>query len=229
MTWHDHPLAVLDLEATGVDPDTARIVEVGLFRVDPDGATEPVVHRLVDPGVPLPAVVTELTGITPADLAAEGAEPAGVLAATCEALHGFAADGTPIVVYNATYDWPLLGNELVRHGLPPLPDLPPAILIDPLVLDRYVDRYRRGKRTLASVAAHYGVSLGGAHRVAADAQATVTLARRLAEHYPELQIDGPELVALQRQAHETWKTSFNDYLARIRADRPPVTETWPTG
>ncbi len=229
MPWHDRPLAVLDLEATGADPDTARIVEVGLFRVDADGTSEAVVHQLVDPGVPLPKAVTDLTGITPADLAAAGGEPAAVLAATGDAIRHLAAEGTPIVVYNATYDWPLLTNELARHDLPALPDVPPAVLIDPLVLDRYVDRYRPGKRTLTAVASHYGVSFDDVHRADVDAAATVALARRLAERYPEVRLDGPDLVAFQQRAHEQWKASFNDYLRRIRAARPPATEVWPTG
>lgn len=229
MTWHEGPLAALDLEATGVDTRTARIIEVGLFRIEADGSSRPIVDRLIDPRVSIPAKVTELTGISAGDLAAGGATPADVLTETLAAVTTLVDEGVPIVLYNANYDWPLLTNELARNGLGSLPAVPPAILIDPLVLDRHVDRYRKGKRTLSTVTDHYGVPLDGAHRAAADAAATVGVARAIAERYPKVQVDGADLVALQIEAHTKWKDSFNAYLTKVGASRPPITEEWPTG
>jgi DNA polymerase-3 subunit epsilon len=229
MTWHEGPLAAFDLEATGVDTRTARIIEVGLFRFDADGSAEPLVDRLINPGVPVPSEIEKLTGIGPEDLATNGGSPVDVLAETHAAITTLVADGVPIVLYNANYDWPLLTNELARHGLDPLPSVPPTILIDPLVLDRHSDRYRKGKRTLGTVADHYGVALEGAHRAAGDAAATVGVARAIAERYPKVQVDGDDLVALQIKAHTEWKDSFNAYLVKVGASRPPITEKWPTG
>lgn len=229
MTWHQGPLAAFDLEATGVDPRTAHIIEVGLWRFEADGSSGPLVDRLIDPGVPLPTKVADLTGISAADLAAHGGEPEEVLSETRAAIDGLVDEGIPIVVYNATYDWPLLSTELARHGLDPLPDVPPTILIDPLVLDRHVDRYRKGKRTLGTVAAHYGVKLDDAHRAAGDAAATVAVAREIAERHPKIRIEGEALVALQVEAHTAWRDSFNAYLTKIGAGRGPITEEWPTG
>ncbi len=229
VSWHEGPLAALDLEATGVNTSTAHIIEVGLLRFEADGSSVALVDRLIDPGVPIPAKVTEITGISPTDLVTNGGNPEEVLAATRAAIVELVDAGIPIVIYRAPYDWPLLGAELERHGLGPLPDVPPAILIDPLVLDRHVDRYRKGKRTLEAVAAHYGAPLDDAHRAAGDAAATVAVARRIAERNPELHLDGPGIVSLQVEAHEVWKTSFNEYLTGINASRPLVTEDWPTG
>jgi DNA polymerase III subunit epsilon len=229
MLWHEGPLAALDLEATGVDPRDARIIEVGLFRFEPNGSAVPLVDRLIDPGVPLPGKVTALTGITSNDLAARGRDPVDVLTETRAAIVALVDEGVPIVIYHATYDWPLLANELARHRLDALPRVPPAILVDPLVLDRHVDRFRKGKRTLGVVADHYGVPLEGAHRAAGDAAATIGVARRIAEQYPKLQVDGPGLVALQVDAHAEWRDSFNAYLTKVGATRPPITEEWPTG
>ena len=229
MTWHQGPLAALDLEATGVDTRTARIIEVGLFRIEADGSSQPLVDRLINPGVPVPEKVTELTGISAEDLASNGGSPVEVLIETRAAIEALVEEGVPIVLYNANYDWPLLTNELARNDLDPLPTVPPAILIDPLVLDRHVDRYRKGKRTLSTVTDHYGVPLDGAHRAAADAAATVGVARAIAERYPKVQVDGADLVALQIEAHTVWKDSFNAYLTKVGASRPPITEDWPTG
>jgi DNA polymerase-3 subunit epsilon len=229
MIWHEGPLAALDLEATGVDPSTARIIEVGLFLFESDGSSTPLTESLIDPGVPIPEKVSELTGISQADVAAAGREPREILAATRLKIDGLVAAGVPVVVYHATYDWPLLEAELARHGLDPLPPVPPAILIDPLVLDRHVDRYRKGKRTLGDVAAQYGVRLDGAHRAAGDCAATVAVARKIGEQYSQLHVDGAELVDLQITAHNTWRDSFNTYLTKVGASRPLVVEEWPNG
>lgn len=228
MTWHESPLAVLDLEATGVDPSSARIIEVALFRFRDDGSPICLVNELVNPGVVLPAEVTSLTGIRSVDLATKGGDPATVLAKTRDSIASLVEDGTPIVVYNATYDWPLLAAELSRNDLGALADVPPAILVDPLVLDRKVDKYRRGKRTLSDVAAHYGVRVGRAHRAAEDAAATVAVAKEIARRYPQLQqMSGSEIVDFQVEAFREWKRSLNEYLRRANASRPPVVGEWP--
>ncbi len=59
---------VLDLETTGLDPETDEIVEVGLVRVE-DGKPGAVFHALVRPSRPLPARIKSLTGLDDADLA----------------------------------------------------------------------------------------------------------------------------------------------------------------
>ncbi|NIA24414.1 MAG: 3'-5' exonuclease [Gammaproteobacteria bacterium] len=227
MSWHTGCLAALDLEATGVDPATDRIVEVALVEVAPDGTATEIVNRLINPGIPMPRAAAEITGITTDELRERGSDPADVLRETLSGIRQFVRDEIPIVIYNTPYDWPLLGAELARHGLGALPDVPPAVIVDPLVLDRHVDRYRRGKRILAATAKHYGVNVGGAHRAAADAIATAGVARVLADRYPELHLDGLDLVALQIDAYRTWRDSLNEYLARIGADRPPVIGEWP--
>lgn len=48
------PLAALDLEATGVSIQKARIVKAGLVRFEPDGSSETLVDRLIDPGASPP-------------------------------------------------------------------------------------------------------------------------------------------------------------------------------
>lgn len=228
VTWHTGPLAALDLEATGVDPATARIIEVALLLVDEVGNIEPVVDALVDPGVPIPPQVTDITGITSADLASRGADLATVLARVVEAIEGFASRGVPIVIYHAPYDWPLLGAELTRHGLPALPNVPPTVLVDPLVLDRHVDRYRKGKRTLDLAAGHYGVRHGSLHRAAADAATAVAVTRALVAKHPELgDLDGPGLVALQVKAHRKWRDSFNEWLVSQGSTDNLVEGDWP--
>jgi len=57
------PLAVLDIQSTGLKPDIARIVRLSVFRVDPDG-TENVKSVIVNPGVSIPASATQVHGIS---------------------------------------------------------------------------------------------------------------------------------------------------------------------
>lgn len=227
MNWDDNSLAVLDLEATSVNPLNARIIEVGLFRHETDGSSTCLVDQLIDPGVDLPTAVTRITGITPSELAADGESPAKVLNETRKSIALLVEEGIPIVVYNATYDWPLLAAELSRNDLAQLPTVPPSILIDPLVIDREVDRYRKGKRTLGAVAAHYGVRLDNAHRAAQDGAASVAIARELARRYPQIRVSGPELVALQISAFHRWKVSLNEFLVRTQPSPSLVTGEWP--
>jgi len=64
------PLAILDLETTGTDPQTDRIVEIGILKVLPDGRTEHRNYR-VNPGIPIPPEATAIHGIADADVANE--------------------------------------------------------------------------------------------------------------------------------------------------------------
>ena len=61
------PLAVLDIQSTGLDTDTARIVKLSVLRVDPDG-TEHVKSVIVNPGIPIPPGATQVHGISDLDV-----------------------------------------------------------------------------------------------------------------------------------------------------------------
>jgi DNA polymerase-3 subunit epsilon len=59
----DSTLAVIDLETTGMSPETCRIIEVGAVKVCRRRVLE-TFQSLVNPGLAIPPAVTELTGIT---------------------------------------------------------------------------------------------------------------------------------------------------------------------
>ncbi len=61
------PLVVLDLETTGIWIEKDRIIEIGMVKVIPDGKQE-IYSTKVNPCMPIPAVVTQLTGISDADV-----------------------------------------------------------------------------------------------------------------------------------------------------------------
>src|ERR1700735_2248754 len=62
-----NPLVVLDLETTGIWIEKDRIIEIGMVKLNPDGKEE-IFSSKVNPCMPIPAVVTELTGISDADV-----------------------------------------------------------------------------------------------------------------------------------------------------------------
>lgn len=61
------PLIVLDLETTGTWIEKDRIIEVGMIRCEPDGRQQTYEKR-VNPGIAIPAEVTEVTGIRNEDV-----------------------------------------------------------------------------------------------------------------------------------------------------------------
>ena len=64
------PLAIIDLETTGLNPDQDRIVELAILKIQPDGGTVQYVKRL-NPQIPIPAAATAVHGIRNKDVVDE--------------------------------------------------------------------------------------------------------------------------------------------------------------
>ncbi|MER7820473.1 3'-5' exonuclease [Streptomyces sp. NPDC096153] len=225
MTWHRERLVGFDLETTGTDPLSARIVTAAVVTVDGDGTVERRTW-LADPGVRIPAQASAIHGISSERAAAEGRPAREVAAETAAALAGHWARGVPVVAYNAAFDLTLLAAELQRHGLPPLLDTVPVV--DPYTIDRAVDRYRRGKRTLEAVCAEYGVVLADAHEASADALAAVLVARAIADRHPSVAALSPaDLHARQISWYAEWAADFQAFLRRKGEKDAVVDGTWP--
>lgn len=211
--WHTGVLGSYDCETTGRDPLTARLVSASF--VTSDGRRE---DFLVDPGVEIPEETTAVHGITTAYAREHGTAPEQALERIAELLAEHLSAGRPLVVFNAPYDLTLLEAELERHGLRALLGRVSAIepVIDPLVIDKAVDRFRKGKRNLESQCAHYGVRIEGAHDAAVDAIAAMEVAKALAERYPEVGQATPS--ELHRQ-QAVWKAASERDFAAYRERR----------
>ncbi|MGV9353564.1 exonuclease domain-containing protein [Streptomyces misionensis] len=231
MGWHRELLIGFDLETTGTDPREARIVSGAVIEVR---AGERLGHRewLADPGVEIPADAVAVHGISNERAAAEG-EPADRVAdAIARALVSYWTAGVPVVAYNAAFDLTLLSAELRRHGLPSLSDrlggLAPAPVVDPYTIDRWADRYRRGKRNLEAVCAEYGVVLDAAHNASADALAAACLATAIADRHPKIAALGPaELHRRQIEWYAQWAADFQAFLRRKGDAAAVVDGAWP--
>lgn len=231
MSWHQELLVSFDLETTGTDVEQDRIVTAALIRLEGDGRAVAQQNWLLDPGVPIPEEAAAIHGISTAYVQEHGRPPATAIEEITEALAEALRADIPLVVMNARYDLSLLDRECRRHGLRTLTERlghAPAPVIDPLVLDKHVDRYRKGKRALQALCAHYGVRLDGAHEAGADAAAAAGVARRIGETFRAVAIPSPRaLHDLQEQAAAEQAASFQAYLRRSGDPQAIVEPAWP--
>lgn len=207
--WSD-TLAVFDTETTGLDTRHARIVTCFVGVIGPDGEVQDSTSWLANPGVEIPAEASAVHGVTTEMARATGRDAAEVVAEIGAKLGGYFSAGVPVVAYNASYDFSILHHEMVRHGLAPLDN--PRPIIDPLVIDRAVDTYRKGKRTLGMAAAHYLVALDDSHRADADAIAAGRVAQAiLRSHGEALEGDAEWLHDRQIEWAEAWAVNYQKF------------------
>ena len=226
--WHEGPLAGFDTETTSVDVEEARIVTAALLHREP--GHEGCQHDrewLVNPGVDIPESATAIHGITTEHARNFGTPAVQAIEDIVFMVVGAVANGCALVVYNAPYDLTLLDRECRRYEVAP-PELGDCLVIDPLVLDKYLDPYRRGKRTLEAVAAHYCVPFdGAAHDAAADALAAMRLAWKMARIFPAIRdLTAENLMALQVKAKAEQSASLQRYF-RSRGNDEVVDPSWP--
>lgn len=223
--WFD-TLGVFDLETTGVDVETSRVVSAHVGLIDRQGADLESSLWLADPGIEIPAQASAVHGITTERARAEGRNPVEVIAEIIASLQAIFERGVGLVVYNAPYDLTLLNREARRYGLVPLSA--PAPIVDPLVIDRAVDPYRKGKRTLELAAEFYGVDLTDAHDAGADAIAAGRVAQAIGRRYRDrLPATAAELHQLQIAWCHDQAISFQNFMRRERDPRFTAATGWP--
>lgn len=217
--WYEGPLAAFDTETTGVDVETDRIVSAAVVVQNGAGARPRVTRWLVNPGVPVPAAATAVHGLTQEHLERNGRWPAPVMEEIGRELAEQGAAGRPLVVMNAPFDLTLFDRELRRHRASSLSrylESRPLCVLDPRVLDRHLDRYRKGRRTLTDLCEHYEVELAGAHDAAADAQAALDVVRAVGRRFSgRLEHLSPaELHTLQAVWHAAQARGLQAWFAR---------------
>lgn len=233
MTWAAGPYLALDFETTGVNTDTDRAVTAAVVDIRP-GQTPRTRTWLINPGVDIPAGATAIHGISTEMARADGVHPSGALEEISLELETALASGMPIVAMNASFDLTLLDRELLRYKLGGLAErlgsydaLSPVL--DPFVLDREVDKYRKGKRTLSSLCEHYKVALDGAHDASADALGACRVLFKIAKRFPRSigTVDLHELHDKQVGWHHERQTEFAAYRERIGEPLTDFSTEWP--
>jgi DNA polymerase III subunit epsilon len=180
----DGPLACFDCETTGLNLDEDRIVTATVALLQP-GTPWAVQSRswLIDPGVDISPEATAVHGITNEQAKEHGLPPEGALDEIADRLMLAFLSHIPVVGMNVPFDFTISDRELRRHHLPTLEERlgrPIGPVLDVLVLDKYLDPYRKGKRKLTDLCEHFNVRIDGAHDSAFDALAAARIAYQIA-------------------------------------------------
>jgi len=173
----ERPLVFFDLETTGLDTKTARIVEIAMIKLFPDRTTDSFL-TLVNPEMPIPADATNVHGINNFDVMDK------------PTLKEIAVDVISIIKdsdlagYNlASYDVPILVNEFQRVGFSY--SIENTKIIDVMTIFKLKER-----RDLSAAYRFYcQKELEGAHSALKDTQATLDIFKAQTERYPDLPQD----------------------------------------
>lgn len=165
---------VFDLETTGAKAPPCRITEIGAYRVKEGKVTEEF-HRLVNPEMPIPPFIQQLTGISD-----EMVRNAPKFHEVIEDFLDFIGDSV-LVAHNAKFDMHFLNHEIgkvfedYRIGNP-------SLCTVHLSRKLFPDIENHKLKTLAN---HFSVALINHHRAADDARATAGVFVNLLENLRE--------------------------------------------
>jgi ATP-dependent DNA helicase DinG len=151
-------LVAIDLETTGLDATQDAMIEVGAVRLR-DGKITDEFSTLINPGIPIPEFITQLTGIRTADV-----QDAPTVDKVLPQIIEFVGD-SPIIAHNITLD----ANFLYRYGI-----LKRNVRIDTFDLASVV-LPRAARYTLSALTTEFGIEMGHAHRALDDAKASALL------------------------------------------------------
>lgn len=214
-------LCCLDCESTGVEVFEDRIVTVFAGVLDTDtGKWADSINLLVNPGIDIPAEATAVHGISTRVARSFGIRPQDAIERISVFLSRYA--DLPLVVMNANYDLSLLDAEFSRYGYEDMGWADFFRVVDPLVLDRHFDKWRKGKRRLANLAEHYGVTVDEEmlHDAAGDCFLAGMVAARQIEMY------GIPTNEEQAQYYAEWARSYEDWL-HSQGKTDIIDTSWP--
>ncbi len=189
----DRPLACFDLETTGINIRTDRIVEIAIVKVLPGGQYESLDER-INPTVPIPPETTAIHGITDADVA--NCPP---FADRAQHYQDF-LDGCDLAGYNLNrFDVPLLAEEFLRVGLT-------FEVEGRRIVDAQTIFHKREPRDLSAALRFYcgEMDFADAHSAEADVMATIRVLEGQLNRYGDLPRDVAALDAFCSRAQPGW-------------------------
>jgi DNA polymerase-3 subunit epsilon len=172
-----NPFIIFDLETTGLNLVTDRIVEISVMKVHPNG-NEEIKTRRINPEMPIPAEATAIHKITDDDV-----KDCPTFDKIAKSLAAY-MEGCDLAGYNLLkFDIPLLAEEFLRAGLNV--DFRKNKIID--VQNIF---HKMEQRTLVAAYKFYcHKALDQAHNAEADTKATYEVLQSQLDVYPELQND----------------------------------------
>lgn len=181
------PLCGFDSETTGVqvyDVENTKIVSFAMIFQENEDSEPKIREWLLNPGIDIPEGASDIHGITTEMARENGMDYVTGLQEIADAFEFVIYHGIVLTAYNGSFDITLLRNQFDHHNIRFNRDLwGQFYMIDPLVMDKAIDRFRKGKRTLGVVASLNGYSLEDAHEATADVLATIHVARKIIKKY----------------------------------------------
>jgi DNA polymerase III subunit epsilon len=170
----DRPVAVFDLETTGIDTDKDRIVQIAIIRVEPDGRRT-TFETLVNPEIPIPPEATKVHGIKDSDV-----QDKPTFSQIRREVEDYLKDAALAGFNSINFDTPLLAAEL-RRAESEL-DLNGVLQLDAMRIFHTMER-----RDLTSAFRFYcDKELIGAHSALADTEATLAILDAQIGRYDEV-------------------------------------------
>ena len=211
--WKDLPLAVIDVETTGLDATEDRIMEIAVIRFERGEVIESY-GKLVNPGRPIPEDAARITGISDEDVAN---------APMFEAIAQEVSDrlqGVGLVAYNMSFDRGFVRAELDRCGLSWPEDSP---TLDPLVFARQFFK-NAPRKNLAAISKLLGIPLEEAHRAVHDAEVAgkvlYAFEDRLPENLDQLLVLQAQWEAAQASEMSNWRGFDGPGLGSSLGEQP---------
>ncbi|HPH86610.1 MAG TPA: exonuclease domain-containing protein [Ferruginibacter sp.] len=168
------PIAFIDLETTGINLSTDRIVEIAIVKVSPDGSRQ-VKRKLINPQMPIPKGSTDIHGITD-----EMVKDAPTFKQAGNEIKQY-LENSDLGGYNSNrFDIPMLMEEFLRAGMD-------VDLSNRRMIDVQHIFYSMEPRTLSAAYKFYcQKELVDAHSAEADVQATIDVLMSQLERYQQL-------------------------------------------
>ncbi|NKB22934.1 MAG: 3'-5' exonuclease [Kiritimatiellae bacterium] len=170
----ERPLAVFDIESTGINRKTDRVIDLAIIKIMPNGEQKDYTYR-VNPGIPIPKESTDIHGITDADVE-QATFFKEIAPDVIHRLENCDLGGFNIV----HFDIPLLCEEYARAGIP-------FILEGRQIIDAQRIYHKKEPRDLSAALAFYcGKKHTGAHGALKDVEATIHVLEGQLDTYPDL-------------------------------------------
>lgn len=171
------PICFFDLETTGVNITSDRIVEISILKVYPNGKEESKTWR-VNPEMPIPKEVTEIHGISDGDVADKP-----TFKALAKEVYNMIKDSDLGGFNSNRFDIPLLAEEMLRAEVD-------FDMKNRQSVDVQTIFHKMEQRTLSAAYKFYcDKSLDDAHSAEADTNATYEVLKAQLEKYDDLEND----------------------------------------
>jgi DNA polymerase-3 subunit epsilon len=214
-----NPLIILDLETTGINIASDRIVEIALLKIQPDGSEEERVLR-INPEIPIPEKATMIHGITDDDV-----KDAPLFKEVARTLARF-IEGCDLAGFNSNrFDIPLLAEEFLRADVDV--DFKKRKFVDVQAI-----YHKMEKRTLTAAYKFYcSKELTQAHQALTDVRATYEVLQAQLDLYNNVEfedINGRKSTPVENNIEKLSEFSSYDrnvdYMGRIvyNDDNVPV-------